>query len=245
MLRLRSIGALATGVLFSSLSYQISHADEANIQTKEVKHNPVIVPVNVTTSMKDKITPVRIEVQPAYTIDEAGDVQLDPLQYKRIDRELLNSPKFKAFHIGNALHDTLTGRHRVEKYEVYRKIGHDEVVAIVHFGDKINGHPTIVHGGITSLVFDNTFGWLFFGLDLPLAVTANLNVNYRSPLPMNTTCLLEAKLVNIEGRKMFMEAKMRDLNGKMIADSTSLFVALKPAAAMAARVQMKVAEYLN
>jgi len=100
-----------------------------------------------------------------------------------------------------------------------------------------------VHGGITSLVFDNTFGWLFFSLNLPLAVTANLNVNYRAPLPMNTTCVLQCKLVRMEGRKMFMEATMHDLHGTKIADSTSLFIALRPAAAMAASVQLKIKEY--
>jgi len=107
----------------------------------------------------------------------------------------------------------------------------------------MNGHPNFVHGGITSLVFDNTFGWLFFGLDLPLAVTANLNVNYRAPLPMNTTCILQSKLIRREGRKMFMEATMHDLHGNKIADSTSLFISLRPAAAMAAAVQMKAREY--
>ncbi len=109
--------------------------------------------------------------------------------------------------------------------------------------DKMNGHPTFVHGGIISLVIDNTFGWLFFGLDLPLAVTANLNVNYRAPLPMNTTCILQSKLIRHEGRKMFMEATMHDLHGTKIADSTSLFISLRPAAAMAATVQMKAREY--
>jgi len=47
----------------------------------------------------------------------------------------------------------------------------------------------------------------------------------------------------MEGRKMFMEATMHDLHGTKIADSTSLFIALRPAAAMAASVQLKIKEY--
>jgi acyl-coenzyme A thioesterase PaaI-like protein len=196
-------------------------------------------PSAVTEDKPENVTKV------IYTIDNAtGEVILDPQHYKRIDEEYMQLDRFKAFQNGNALHDTLNGLHRLEKYHIYKKLNSDEIVAVVRFGDMVNGHPTIVHGGITSLVFDNTYGWLFFSLDLPMAVTANLNVNYRSPLPQNTTCILNAKLKKLDGRKMFMEAELHDLSGRLIADSTSLFVSLKPMAAAAAKLQMKIKEYL-
>ena len=178
-----------------------------------------------------------------YTVDRDNNVVIDPAVYTRIDLEFMKQDKYKAFQEGNALHDTLLRPELLEKYEVYAKNDGDEILCVVHFGSKINGHPTIVHGGITSLVFDNSFGWLFFSIDLPMAVTANLNVNYRQPLPMNTTCILRSKLNKLEGRKMFMAASLHDLNGKMIADSSSLFIALRPLQAAAARVQMNIASY--
>jgi len=178
-----------------------------------------------------------------YTVDAQNNVVVDPAEYTRIDVEYMKKEKYKAFQEGNALHDTLLRPELLEQYEVYAKNDSDEIMSVVRFGSKINGHPTIVHGGITSLVFDNSFGWLFFSVDLPMAVTANLNVNYRNPLPMNTTCILRSKLNKLEGRKMFMTAVLHDTNGKMIADSTSLFIALKPLQAAAARVQMKIATY--
>ena len=187
----------------------------------------------------------RIDVKnPSCTWDKSTDtVIVEPLQYSRIDDEYMKLDKYKAFQDGNALHDTLLKPTLLEKYEVYRKKDSDEILCVVKFGSMINGHPTFVHGGITSLVFDNSFGWLFLGLNLPMAVTANLQVNYRAPLPMNTTCVLKAKMNRIEGRKMFMEAKMYDMTGTLIADSTSLFVALKPHQAMAAKVRMNISEY--
>jgi acyl-coenzyme A thioesterase PaaI-like protein len=32
-------------------------------------------------------------------------------------------------------------------------------VADVRIGEKLNGHDNIVHGGIISLMLDDTFGW--------------------------------------------------------------------------------------
>ena len=77
------------------------------------------------------------------------------------------------------MHDTLNGQGLIEDYRVYRKDGHDEVACIVKFGDKLNGHPGIVHGGIISMAIDNTFGWLFTALEYPPSFTANLNINFR------------------------------------------------------------------
>lgn len=226
----------------ASVGMKIPIATSASAPVAVTKKSPKNPPTQEISPEKE--TRVNMS-KPFYTFDNStGDVTIDPTQYRRIDEEYMLMEKFKAFQAGNALHDTLFGLHRLEKYEIYKHVSSDEVIAVVRFGDMINGHPTIVHGGITSLVFDNTFGWLFFSLDLPLAVTANLNVNYRAPLPMNTTCILQSKLTKLDGRKMFMNATLHDLHGKLIADSTSLFISLKPSAAALAKLGMKIKEYL-
>lgn len=98
----------------------------------------------------------------------------------------------------HVLHDTLKGPGLIEIYEVYRKLGESEIVCLIKLGERLNGYPNIVHGGIahlfvlviilniiyympgiTALLFDNTFGWVFLALDAPPAVTANLTVNYK------------------------------------------------------------------
>ena len=218
---------------------------EPNKQPNIAPVAPPSVSVGAVSST-DSVKETHIDVdRPYYTWDKGtGVVTVDPLQYTRIDIEYMKTPKFRAFKDGNALHDTLSKPNLIEKYEVYKKNDSDEILCVVRFGSMINGHPTIVHGGITSLVLDNSYGWLFFSLDLPMAVTANLQVNYRAPLPMNTTCILKAKMDRLDGRKMFMKGTVHDLHGKLIADSSSLFVALKPMAAAAARAQMKIAEYV-
>ncbi len=97
--------------------------------------------------------------------------------FERID----NNPAYfnPEYAKSNAVHDTLSGDDKIEIYEVYRKLNAEEVYCIVRFGGVLNGHPNIVHGGIICLAIDNTFGWLFIALGIPVAFTANLNVNFR------------------------------------------------------------------
>jgi hypothetical protein len=45
------------------------------------------------------------------------------------------------------------------------------IVAFVSFGNRLNGHVGIVHGGILSLVVDDLCGFAFEAIDVPHAVT--------------------------------------------------------------------------
>ena len=118
----------------------------------------------------------------------------------------------------------------VEAYEVYRQkdvIDSNEIVILIRFGERLNGHRGIVHGGITALCIDNSYGWLFFCLGKPMAVTANLSINYRKPVYANTTAMLKVKFESLEGRKMKMSATLHDLSGNLLVESTTLFITMK------------------
>ena len=97
--------------------------------------------------------------------------------FERIDPTLQSS--LSKYFKNNAMHDTLQEKDLIETYQVYFNTNTQEIYCVIHFGNRLNGHPGIVHGGITALAFDNTFGWLFFSLKTPPAFTANLSVNYR------------------------------------------------------------------
>jgi acyl-coenzyme A thioesterase PaaI-like protein len=79
---------------------------------------------------------------------------------------------------------------QIEFYEIYKNVDTSDLLCIIKFGAALNGHPGVVHGGITALLFDNTFGWLFFARSIPVGVTANLNINYRAPVLYRKNCLL-------------------------------------------------------
>lgn len=222
---LRALGVLASSVVLTtgmvvpmkSLNGVLSFADAGARPKKEAE----AAEVTESSSM----------VVNGYSVGKGGDVRVLESEYERIDEKMFKLSKFQRFIKDHALHETLKGEKKVEQYEIYRKKGADEIMAIVRFGQSLNGHPEIVHGGITSLVFDNSFGWLFFCLNKPMAVTANLNINYRKPLKQNTTTILRAKMSKEEGRKMFMDATLHEAsaNGKesLIADSSTLFIKMK------------------
>jgi hypothetical protein len=98
-------------------------------------------------------------------------------RYQRIDSILETAhPEWKS---NNAFHGTLQGENLIEKYEVYANVEDGDIICLVKFGRSLNGHTGIVHGGITAITFDNSFGWLFLANKTPPAFTANLSINYR------------------------------------------------------------------
>ena len=133
-----------------------------------------------------------------------------------------------------------------------------DVVAIVTVGSDLDGHNKIVHGGIIALVIDDVLGFGYLAVLLQeaelrseknrnnsngtitntflpdvVAVTANLNVNYRAPVPSNTTIIVEAKLMPNEGsvesrrekHKFYWNVKVVSPDrGTTYCQATSLYV---------------------
>lgn len=132
-------------------------------------------------------------------IDHKEEIQKKLINegYKRIDMELF--AKYAPDMIEkNAIHGTLNGDHGIARYEVYQKGDAQEIACIVHIGEKLCGHPGIVHGGIISAIFDNTFGWLFLTLKEKPAFTANLNINFRKPVYANTSAVVHCKVTEVQ-----------------------------------------------
>ena len=73
----------------------------------------------------------------------------------------------------HAIFGALLKPYHIERYDTYRRVplsaskkmgsvdtaSTEVCVADVRIGDKLNGHDNIVHGGIISLMLDDTFGW--------------------------------------------------------------------------------------
>jgi hypothetical protein len=97
-------------------------------------------------------------------------------EYHVIDWKHEKNAKFLKDH---ALHETLYGDEKVETIEIYKHNTKPEIYCILKFGSTLNGYPGILHGGISALVLDNSYGVLFMSMGLPPAFTANLNINYR------------------------------------------------------------------
>lgn len=153
----------------------------------------------------------------------------------------------------HAIFETLGAKtNALKAYRIYSKRDGSEIVAVARLADGLDGHKGIVHGGVTALLFDNTFGWanamsklaedgdldvvlqqLEAGLPVQttktstgrFGFTANLAVNYRSPVLADSTVQIHCKLDTIDGRKRKLVGTLTDLHsGKHLCDATALFV---------------------
>ena len=104
--------------------------------------------------------------------------------------------------------------------------------AVVSVGDELNGHVGLLHGGFTSALLDDIFGWCANterteqGLHAEtILLTANLNVNYRQPMPHNSLYYVYCESERLEKqKKIYLRAKVYDAEDAIVADATSLYI---------------------
>lgn len=114
-----------------------------------------------------------------------------------------------------------------EEFRVFRDAAAENaIVGVVRFGDTVEGHRGIVHGGCTAAVVDELCGWAS-QLCVPESgrgtyVTANLNIDYRAPLLANTTVVVRVQVA------LCRRDARRDLGA---CDSQSELLAHSPLAA--------------
>jgi acyl-coenzyme A thioesterase PaaI-like protein len=89
------------------------------------------------------------------------------------------------------------------------------------------GAPGYAHGGAVSTILDDALGMLLFVLRRP-AVTARLEVDFRRPAYIGRPFEVEAWVDEVDGRKLWMRAEMRE-SGETIAAARSLFLEVDPA----------------
>jgi len=100
----------------------------------------------------------------------------------------------------------------------------DKAVGQVKFGTTYEGIPVHVHGGMVAAVLDETLGYLAVNHDIG-GLTAVLTVRYRAPTPLQTELSVEANIVRIEGKKAFVEARIK-AGDAVTAEAEGVFVAV-------------------
>jgi acyl-coenzyme A thioesterase PaaI-like protein len=97
-------------------------------------------------------------------------------------------------------------------------------VGRVNFGVTYEGVPGHVHGGMVAAALDETLGFLAVNNDIG-GLTAVLTMRYRAPTPLQTELFIEANVVRTEGRKAFVEARMK-AGETITAEAEAVFVAI-------------------
>ena len=92
-------------------------------------------------------------------------------------------------------------------------------------GPNYAGGAGFAHGGIIAVVLDEAMGKLS-KLSDERAVTADMSVEYRKPIPVDKTIVVEGWQEEEKGRNRFRVAEIRDSQGTLLARGKGRFVVI-------------------
>jgi 3'-phosphoadenosine 5'-phosphosulfate synthase len=119
---------------------------------------------------------------------------------------------------------------------VWSEKGGKSLVSISYLGSDLCGHPGLVHGGLLATVLDEGLArCCFAALPNKVGMTANLNINYRSPAPAGAFVVLRARTTRVEGRKAWVEGHIETLVAEgekpvVLVEASALFIEPRQAA---------------
>ncbi len=90
-------------------------------------------------------------------------------------------------------------------------------------GANYAGGGGFAHGGIIAVVLDEAMGKLSKLTD-ERAVTAEMSVEYRKPVPVDQEIVVQGWQVEEKGRNRFRAAEIHDVQGNLLARSKGRFV---------------------
>ena len=92
-------------------------------------------------------------------------------------------------------------------------------------GANYAGGAGFAHGGIIAVVLDEAMGKLS-KLREEKAVTAEMNIVYKRPVPVDQEIVVEGWQEEEKGRNRFRVGEIRDARGNLLARGTGRFVAI-------------------
>ncbi|MGB7728472.1 MAG: PaaI family thioesterase [Candidatus Acidiferrum sp.] len=95
-------------------------------------------------------------------------------------------------------------------------------------GPDYAGGGGFAHGGIIAVVLDEAMGKLSRLAD-ESAVTAEMNIEYKRPVPIDKPIVVEGWQELATGRNRFRVAEIHDLQGNLLARGKGRFVIVKQA----------------
>lgn len=108
-----------------------------------------------------------------------------------------------------------------------------DAVTMISLGTRgVDGHPGLIHGGVTCALLDETMGLLTMlhanNVRVPGArhalFTAYLTVSYHAPLPTPGDYLVKLWVTSRQGRKWYSTGQITDQDGKVYAQGIGLWI---------------------
>ncbi len=93
----------------------------------------------------------------------------------------------------------------------------------IYWGPETEGPPGCGHGGSIASVLDDSMGTTAWASGHRV-VALNLNVNFRSFIPLESRNRIECWVDRVEGRKVYTKGTLSSADGKVLAESEGLFL---------------------
>jgi acyl-coenzyme A thioesterase PaaI-like protein len=105
----------------------------------------------------------------------------------------------------------------------------DGVVAHAEFGQRFEGPPTFLHGGIAALLMDQVLGQAAIVADR-WGMTVDLDVRYRRPVPLHSPVRLTGRVAGIDGRRSTVVGTIAAVESPdaALVEATAVFVSPSP-----------------
>ncbi|PIO23685.1 hypothetical protein AB205_0008140 [Aquarana catesbeiana] len=81
-------------------------------------------------------------------------------------------------------------------------------ICIFQPGPYLEGPRGYAHGGCIATIIDATVGTGTVYTYGP-AMTANLNIDYRNPIPLGSTVIIDSRVEKVDGRKIYSSCQVR------------------------------------
>jgi uncharacterized protein (TIGR00369 family) len=101
------------------------------------------------------------------------------------------------------------------------------VVCLANVADTFEGPPGYLHGGMIATLLDETMSKAVRSHGL-VAMTRHMEVDYEKPVKSAAPIRLEGRLTRSDGRKHWVEAKILDADGELLALGKGLFIEVQP-----------------
>lgn len=90
------------------------------------------------------------------------------------------------------------------------------------------GYNGIIHGGIIATLLDEVMAKIILSKNL-IAVTADLNIRYRKPLPIGKRVKATGTITVHKSRTLHTKALLADEDGNVYAESSAVYIVVKQA----------------
>jgi uncharacterized protein (TIGR00369 family) len=99
------------------------------------------------------------------------------------------------------------------------------IVGRFRLGEEYQGGSGFLHGGIIALLLDEAMGKAA-RFHSAHAVTADLRIEYKKPIRVNTEIVVEGFVTRRDGRQLYHEGEIRNEAGDLLARGEGRFVVI-------------------